>query len=214
MIISLINTKGGVGKTTTAIALSEIAGENTLLVDASQESNLTAFCRVDPATARKHNIETWIRKADKHAVVHVNGKRIIPATVQTAADTLRLHDLPQYPLTIIDTQPTLSGFVRSIAKLSDAIIIPCDMDLYSVESAKMVMTQVGDGKRVWILPTKYRRLNRVDRALLKLMREKLDGQVLRPIRYDTRANQISFTGEFCNAGLLSDYRKSFNGVIL
>lgn len=214
MVISFINTKGGVGKTTSAIALSEIAGDGVLMVDASQESNLTAFYQVDPSISKKHNIESWIRKGDEKAVVSVNGRHIIPATLQTAADSLRLVDLPDYPVTIIDTQPTLSNFVRSIAKLSDVIVIPCDMDLYSIESAGMVSNVLGgDGKKIYALPTKFRRLNSIDRKLLKIMADKLRVEVLPPIRFSRSANKISFDGKFNNKSLLSDYRKSFGGVL-
>ena len=58
-VISIINYKGGVGKTTVTFNLgAELAkaGKNTLLIDFDGQGNLTKFAGIEKETAIKENI--------------------------------------------------------------------------------------------------------------------------------------------------------------
>lgn len=119
MIISLVNQKGGVGKTTLAVCLAYqawLSGERVLLVDA------------DP----QQSIMEWSDKREKELPEHFS-------VVGMAKNTLH-RDLPRvakdYGITIIDAPPRTTDIARSTIVASDLVIIPCTPSPYDVWASK------------------------------------------------------------------------------
>src|SRR5258708_18454545 len=77
-IIAVVNQKGGVGKTTTAInlgaALAEL-GHRTLLVDLDPQANSTSGLGLDPTRARLNIYHLLTVEADVHQVNHATDAR-------------------------------------------------------------------------------------------------------------------------------------------
>src|SRR5450759_1831988 len=75
-IIAVVNQKGGVGKTTTAInlgaALAEL-GHRTLLVDLDPQANSTSGLGLDPARARLNVYHLLMDEADVRQVAQPTG---------------------------------------------------------------------------------------------------------------------------------------------
>src|SRR5437870_13846181 len=75
-IIAVVNQKGGVGKTTTAInlaaAMAEV-GHPTLLVDLDPQANSTSGLGLDPAPARMNAYHILAGDATVAQVVHLYG---------------------------------------------------------------------------------------------------------------------------------------------
>ena len=90
-IVSIVNQKGGVGKTTTAVNLSAavgIAGKKVLLVDADPQGNSTSGYGMSKKTADKTVYELLVGEltADKATVkTEFQNVDIIPSSMNLAA---------------------------------------------------------------------------------------------------------------------------------
>jgi chromosome partitioning protein len=109
VIVAIAMTKGGVGKTTTAVSLAcegMARGMRTLLVDGDeQESALT-----------------WAQDA-------ADGGNAAPAVVGMRANLHRPDQLPamaaDYDLTVIDCAPRNDHVTRSALMVADVVVMPC-----------------------------------------------------------------------------------------
>lgn len=220
MITGIFQSKGGVGKTTTSIVLAELLPD-VLLIDASQDSNLTAFFQV-PTGIRKNNIYSLLfeKKKPEDCIYKSNGKAIIPASIKTADDSKfkgidlskKLNALP-YSNIIIDTQPNFGAFNRACIAFSDVIIMPVN-NLWAAESALILnnnIKQIKKDVKVYILPTMIKR-NKITREIFKFTSDK-GVNILPGIRYNSKAENISFHGKLDNNKLIKDYKKAMEGII-
>src|SRR6202521_3664907 len=98
-IIAVVNQKGGVGKTTTAInlgaALAEI-GHSILLVDLDPQANSTSGLGLDPVRARVNVYHMLIGEASiEQAAVptSVPGMRLVPSHIDLAGAEIELATL-------------------------------------------------------------------------------------------------------------------------
>src|SRR5258706_7203088 len=95
-IIAVVNQKGGVGKTTTAInlgaALAEL-GHRTLLVDLDPQANSTSGLGLDPTRARLNVYHLLTGEADVPQVAQpttASGLELIPSHIDLAGAGIEL----------------------------------------------------------------------------------------------------------------------------
>lgn len=158
MIISVINQKGGVGKTTTAINLSvSLAqwGHPTLLIDLDPQGNATSGIGIT-TTLHPSLYETLV-STDGDSPNGVLFPAVAPGPVpnlsvvgasaelagsevelaeNTRRDDVRrvLHALSaKYPLIVIDTPPSLSLITVNALVAADQLIIPVQCEYYALE---------------------------------------------------------------------------------
>lgn len=146
--ISICNQKGGVGKTTTSLALCAgltEKGFRVLLVDAEGQRNATATVgnlQSDKPTL----LEVLTGEADiRDAIVEtptgdlISGNKRLNVVDNLLDEERRYTALRDalkplnrsYDYCIVDTPPSLSTLTISALTASDCIIIPCLADLYS-----------------------------------------------------------------------------------
>ncbi len=155
-VITLLNEKGGVGKTTLANAIAcglAIEGQRVLLIDADPQANLTAGLGITPVP-RLYDL--LVRDSSFGEVVRtistelyevpgqsVKGKlMLIPGHKETRSIAQQIDDAwvlaerledvkDDVDVVIIDTSPTPSLFHATIYLASDYIIFPTELEYYA-----------------------------------------------------------------------------------
>jgi len=121
MIISVVNQKGGVGKTTTAVSLASRFAKTerkTLLVDLDPQANATASFGAGPAE------ETFqITKIYEHLDLMPSSKKL--SFIDLHSDYVKkLLDKLEYEFILIDCPPTLNSLSINAINAADLLIIP------------------------------------------------------------------------------------------
>src|SRR3990167_720957 len=127
-IIAVVNQKGGVGKTTTAMNLaahlSEL-GKFVLLVDMDSQGNATSGLGVDKSTLEHGIYEALAKQKRIHDIIqntgHV-GLRVAPATPNLAGANIELVDVERREF-------QLSDLLSEVKHAYDYIIIDCPPSL-------------------------------------------------------------------------------------
>ena len=118
-VIAVVNTKGGVGKTTLAAALA---------VRAAQESKRVAMVDMDP---QKSLVEWWARRGRSENPTIFEGAD----TARDAVEALSLHG---YDWVFIDGPPAFLSLVQEIIEVATFILIPVKpsmVDLLATQDA-------------------------------------------------------------------------------
>ncbi len=169
-IIAIVNQKGGVGKTTTAVNLAAavgIAGKKVLLVDADPQGNSTsgfgiskrevAFSCYDlligTQKARTATLATTFKNVD-----------IIPANMDLAGAEVELISIENreaqlkkalslirsdYDYIFIDCPPSLGLITINALTASDTVLVPVQCEYYAMEGLSQLMSSVRQIKRLY-----------------------------------------------------------------
>lgn len=151
MIISVMNQKGGCGKTTTAWAMASVLrskGRTVLLVDLDPQVSLSMSLNLDDSRTIADVLTGKYQITDVVQTVADNGDVIAGSAelpLLTDAQIFKLKDVLQeihgyYDFIIIDSTPTLSAVASSILQATDKLIIPATASLLVI----MAIRQFGD----------------------------------------------------------------------
>ncbi len=163
VIISVVNQKGGVGKTTTAVnlaaGLSE-AGKFVLLVDLDPQGNATSGLGIkyrELQSGLYHALMGQSRVHDVIANTSHAGLRVIPATPDLAGANVelvsvegrerKLSDLlaevsSAYDYVLIDCPPSLGMLTLNGLVAADHILIPVQAEYYAMEGLGQLLKTV------------------------------------------------------------------------
>jgi chromosome partitioning protein len=159
-IISIINQKGGVGKTTTAVNLSALMadmGQKVLLVDLDPQGNATSGIGMAVEDAPMYEVlmgriqmKELVEKTDfKNLSVAGSDIRLADAELQLVNVDKREYRLKtalaavqkDFDFVIIDCPPSLSLLTVNALSASDSVIIPIQCEYYALEGvASLVQT--------------------------------------------------------------------------
>lgn len=161
-LISVVNQKGGVGKTTTAINLATylaLNGRFVLLVDLDPQANATSGLGVDHNQVEAGVYEAIIGQQPMSKVIHqsnVDGLSLAPSTMSLAGAEVELVEMERreyrladslaevrnnFDYIIIDCPPSLSLLTINGLAASDRVLIPVQAEYYALEGlSKLVRT--------------------------------------------------------------------------
>lgn len=151
-IIAVLNQKGGVGKTTTAINMGAYlakAGKRVLLVDFDPQGNATSGLGISKDTAETTSYDILFRPGDiATAIVEsaTPGLNVVPANAGLASAEVELVGEPNreqrlkkgiagldYDFILIDCPPALGLLTVNALAAADAMIIPVQAEYYALE---------------------------------------------------------------------------------
>ena len=157
-IIAVVNQKGGVGKTTTAVnltaALTE-AGKRVLLCDFDPQANATSGLGLDKRHLRHSVYDVIINDVPaKDAIVQTKFGDVLPSTADLAGAGVELvtMDSPnyrlknaldsvrdRYDLIFIDCPPSLELLTLNSLCAADGIMVPVQCEYYALEGLTDLM---------------------------------------------------------------------------
>ena len=157
-VIAVVNQKGGVGKTTTAVnltaALTNI-GARVLLCDFDPQANATSGLGVEKRAVVMGAYEMLIDNAlPERCVVRTKYGDLIPATAALAGATVELIALDNreyrlkeqldrlrdsYDYILIDCPPSLELLTVNALCAADSILIPVQCEYYALEGLSDLM---------------------------------------------------------------------------
>lgn len=168
-IISLINQKGGVGKTTTSINLSAslaVLGKKVLLIDLDPQCNATTGIGLNKGEIEISVYNVLNNTADiEDAITKTKYKNlyVLPANINLAgidieileqgrkeqnfikAEQLKKHlskIKDQYDYIIIDCPPALGIITTNALTASDSVIIPVQCEFFALEGITQLLKAI------------------------------------------------------------------------
>ena len=209
-IISVVNQKGGVGKTTSTVNLSSYLaalGKYVLVVDIDPQANATSSLGLRPervATNLYHSLINGILPEEIIQKTNLFGYDILPSSpdlaganielVSTDGREFKLYEAlrkirTNYDYIFIDCPPSLGLLTLNGLVAADEIIIPVQCEYFSLEGLGQLLrtielVQENLRKEVKVkgaLMTLYDRRNRLARQVLKEMERNFPGHVFNAI---------------------------------
>ena len=165
-IIAVVNQKGGVGKTTSAVnltaALTEL-GLKVLLCDFDPQANATSGLGVDKRSIKHSVYDVTINSVPaEKAIVHTKYGDVLPASADLAGATVELigadhrerqldmalKDIKdKYDIIFIDCPPSLELLTLNGLCAADSILVPVQCEYYALEGLTDLMTTLRMVKR-------------------------------------------------------------------
>lgn len=160
-VFSIVNQKGGVGKTTTAINLATAFAaikKKILLIDADPQGNASTGFGIPPAQRQKTIYEVLIGECSiKDAIIptRIPNLKIVTSTVDLSACEIELADaekreyilrkalkevIHDFDCILIDCPPSLGMLTINALTASDSILIPMQCEFFALEGLSHLLT--------------------------------------------------------------------------
>lgn len=158
-IIAILNQKGGVGKTTTAINLGAYlakAGKRILVIDFDPQGNATSGLGINKETAEVTSYDILFQPGELGMAIiesSMSGLHVIPANAGLAAAEVELVDKPgrelmlknaiaglEYDFILIDCPPALGLLTVNALAAAHQLLIPVQAEYYALEGLGQLLS--------------------------------------------------------------------------
>jgi chromosome partitioning protein len=167
-IISVVNQKGGVGKTTTAVNLSAALGQlghRVLLVDIDPQGNSTSGFGINKRAISFSSYEIITNQANiEDAIVETSAENvwILPSNMNLAGAEIEIIEVEKresilktallkisdrFDYIFIDCPPSLGLITLNSLCASDTFLVPIQCEYYALEGLSQLMSTVRQIKR-------------------------------------------------------------------
>ena len=240
--IAIVNQKGGVGKTTTAVTLAHglaIEGLRVLILDLDSQGQV-ARClgqRQEPGLFQllcegagakaitdtgRPNLSAVL--GDKETIVaaaRVNEMRFREYALSSALKNIK----PSYDAIVLDTAPGADILQVNALLACTHFIIPTRLDHLCIEGAAATLATAASlqklgalqGQFLGVLPTMWERTTSHTKKQFEILREQFDNLLWPPIPQDARAREATQLGqtlyEHATIGPAMSGRSTNNGLI-
>ena len=210
-ILSVINQKGGCGKTTTVVNLSACLADmqyRTLIIDLDPQAHSSLGVGVNIENLDKHIYH--VLKTPEYAISDIilstynTYLKVAPTNTLLAASLVELVNSigregllkehtdkckASFDFIIIDCPPSLNLLTVNALTASDAIVVPIQTHYYSLEGMKElfrtiehVKNRLNPGLEICgILPTMYDRRTKVARTMLEALKDYFKEQLFNTV---------------------------------
>ena len=200
-ILSIVNQKGGVGKTTTTYTVASVLcdmGYKVLMIDNDQQGSLTLACGYEPMDYEVTLSDIYMEKYPITEAIYetkIENLHIIPGHISLAkVDTILMGQgekgrstlmkalMPiegKYDFVIIDNPPALSFLTINSLYASKYVLAPCPPDPLSIYGLADLYSTIENNQGVMkfkqenlgVLITRYKRASKILRENLELMQQ-------------------------------------------
>jgi chromosome partitioning protein len=162
-VIAIVNQKGGVGKSTTAVnlgaALAE-TGKRVLVIDLDPQGNASTGLGIDPGDRQVGTYQVLSHGITATSAVHltaVEGVWAIPSTIDLAGAEIELvgqfsremrlvraieEVVPAYDFVLLDCPPSLGLLTINALTAAGELIVPIQCEYYALEGLGQLLRNV------------------------------------------------------------------------
>jgi chromosome partitioning protein len=203
-IISLVNAKGGVGKTTSAISIAALLSKKfkVLLIDLDQQGNATGNSGIDEDELKYTSKDIFLNDTSMEELIikTEKGYDLIGANIEVADTSInlvsklnreyvlkkRLKNL-NYDYVILDCSPAVDLLMYNALVSTNIVLIPVETHMYSLKGISSLLKLIEDMKELnenieyKFFITKYDARLKESKELAVLLRENLGEDVCKTI---------------------------------
>lgn len=205
-VLAVVNQKGGVGKSTTAVNLAAClgeAGQKVLLIDLDPQGNATSGFGLNRGQRERCIYDALLGEAPLEELiepVEIEHVFVVPATIQLAGAEIELVSafsreaklksiiqsvLGDFDFIIIDCPPSLGLLTVNALTAADGLIIPIQCEYYALEglsklldSVRLVRAHLNSGLEVFgVVMTMYDSRTRLSQQVVDEVRDFFEGKV-------------------------------------